>query len=271
MTISPQATEKPLPPLQSILFLSPFVAFVFFPLSALSQATWMVVPILGLMGLMLGIAIFGLVKNLPRWALPSWGVGLGIFKLFSSGLMVYGVPGLGRLKTMLWTDFIPSRVLYALIMAFLEVLPLVLLLGGLALLITRLPALKDWHCRLKQDWTLLPFLLYAANLWAPTFEDAYRGLEPYELVFALILLAGAWFYLRAARPRARMAVMLGAALLAGAVLAFGIYQIYPDQIWVQQTFDTFPRWWETMILLLNTLMLGGALSLLAVFSTAVTK
>lgn len=264
MEISPQTIEKPLTFRQSALFMSPFVAFVFFSLSEMSQISWLVVPILGLMGLMLGIAIWGLVKKLPLWALPCWGVVLGVLKLFTTGL-VYAMPGLGRLKALLWTDSSASRVLYALIMAFLEVLPSVLLLGGLALLVAWMPALAGWRRRLKQDWTLLPLLLYVANLWAPAYADAYRGMAPYEVAFTLILAAGIWPYLRAARPRVRMIMLLAATLLAGGVLAFSIYQLYPLQTWAQSTFTTFPRWWETLMPLLNTLALLVALCVLALF------
>lgn len=264
MEISPQAIEKPLNLRQSALFLSPFVAFVFFSLSEMSQVSWLVVPIFGLMGLVLGIAIFGLAKNLPLWALPCWGVVLGVFKLFTTGL-VYAMPGLGRIKALLWTDSSASRVLYALMMALLEVLPSVLLLGGLALLVAWLPALTGWRRRLKQDWTLLPLILYVANLWAPIYEDPYRGLAPYEVAFTLVLAAGLWPYLRAARPRVRMAMLLAATLLAGGVLALGIYQLYPLQEWAQHTLTTFPRWWETMIPLLNTLALLVALWVAALF------
>ncbi len=261
------AAEKPLNFRQKILFLSPFFVFVAFPLAEMSQISWLAVPAVGLLGLILIIALWGLAKKLPRWALPSLGLGLGVIKLFSMSL-IFAVPGLMQLKTFLWTDFIPGRVLYALILSFLEMLPPMLLLVGLtgaAVLAARHTAMTGWRTRLEKDWTLLPFMLYVANLLAPTYEDPYRGLEPYELAFALVLVAGAWPYLRASRPQVRMAALMVATLLAGGVLAFGVYQLYPAQIWVQNALSNFPRWWETLIPLLNTLVLLLALGGLALF------
>lgn len=261
--------EKPLTICQAILFLSPFVAYILFSQSKMSQVSWLPIPLLGLIGLILVIAIFGLARNLPRWTLPSLGLVLGSVKLFTLQ-SIYDTPAVSQLHALLWTDFIPSRVLYSLILAFLQVLPVVLILVGLAvlaLLAARLLALSGWRRRLGQDWTLLPFILYTANLLAPMYEDVYRGLEPYELAFALVLLAGAWPFLRAAQPRTRMAAMLVATLLAGGVLAFGIYQIHPIQEWVLQGHSSFPRWWEAMIPLLDTLAMLTMLSVLAVFGS----
>lgn len=49
------------------------------------------------------------------------------------------------------------------------------------------------------------------------------------MVYALVLVAGAWPYLRAARPHLRLLAMLAATLAAGSVLALGIYQLYPPK------------------------------------------
>jgi len=64
---------------------------------------------------------------------------------------------------------------------------------GLApgLLSKDLPALSALRRRLGWDWTLLTFVLYTVNLLAPFYADEYRGLEPYQLFFLLILAGGA--------------------------------------------------------------------------------
>ena len=184
--------------------------------------------------------------------------------------LTYGTPGLGQLKSWLWTDFIPGRVLYALILSFLElVLPVLILvaLAVLALLAAQSRRLDGWRRQLGQDWTLLPFILYVSNLLAPVYEDPYRGREPYALVYALILVAGAWPTLRAARPWVRMASMWIATLLAGGWFAFAIYQLYPVQEWVLEAQTGFPRWWEALLPLLNTMALLVALGVLAFFGS----
>jgi hypothetical protein len=257
--------EETLAGRQLLLFLLPFIAVLIIPLGGLIQASFILIPILGLLAVVLVLAIIGLAKSLPRWALPSLGLVISLVKLLAFTSLVYAAPGLGRLKNYLWTD-IPGRVLYASILALLEwVLP-VLLLVVLALLSKDLPALSAFRRRLGWDWTLLPFLLYTANLLAPFYADEYRGLEPYQLLFLLILAGGAWLYLRASRPLARLATLLVATLLTGLVLALGIYLVYPAQSWVHEAIVVFPRWWEALMPLLGTLALLVALCLTAAFA-----
>jgi hypothetical protein len=110
---------------------------------------------------------------------------------------------------------------------------------------------------------LLPFLLYSTRLLAPFYADAYRGLEPYQILFTLIMAGGAWFYLRASRPASRMALLLVATVVSGLVLALGIYLIYPLQSWVIEARTGFPRWWEGLYPVLSMLAMLAVLYLTA--------
>jgi hypothetical protein len=187
-----------------------------------------------------------------------------------SGLLLLGAggPGLGDLKAILWTGFIPGRVLYGLIADFYRMVPAMLLLAGLALLSTRLPALSGFRQQLGRDWTLLPLMLYVGFLITPYFYDPYRGREPYALLFDLILLGGVWLYLRGSRPATRLAALLVATLLSGLALSLMVYLLYPHQDWViSGTGAGFPRWWETLGPLLEALAFLAALGLLAAFGS----
>ena len=76
------AAERPLNVRQAALFLIPFGIYLLFNLIGMSQLNLSPVPFFGLLALVGLIAIFGLFKNLPRWALPSFGLALAILRLF---------------------------------------------------------------------------------------------------------------------------------------------------------------------------------------------
>lgn len=253
--------------LQVLWFLTPFLFVLLIPLHGLVQGRLTIfdVLILSLLVLVLGLSIAGLFKTLPFWALPSLGLVLSIVDLALLRSLVYAAPGLLQLKASLWTNSMPERVLYAAILSTLSIVPVFLLLAGLGLLTRIRMALVAFRERLSRDWALLPFLLYTTRLITPFENDPYRGLEPYQLLFILILLGGTLIYLRASRPLARMAALLAATLLTGAVLALGVYQVYPHQSWVLEGLSSFPHWWETLMPLLNTLVMMVALCLMAVF------
>lgn len=250
---------------QYLFFLVPFLAVLAFPFRNWLGSNFWAIPIIGLLVSTLILLIAGLIKNLPRWALPSLGLALSILHLLLFQSLVFATPGLTQLKNFLWTDFIPGRMLYALILAILDMVPTLLLLVVLAYLANQLPILTTFRQRLGRDWTLLPFLLYASNLLDPFYADPYRGLEPFELLFILILAGGAWFYLRTSLLSNRLKTLLVATLLSGLVLALGIYLLYPAQTWANDVITDFPRWWEGMIPLLDTLVMLVGIYLIAVF------
>jgi hypothetical protein len=208
--------------------------------------------------------IAGFIKGLPRWALSSLGLVISIVNLFTfNNLLNWATPIFNWLRHFLWTDSIPARMWYVMIAEVFSLMPTFIALVALALLSCVLPALSSFRQRLRQDWTLLPFLLYSTRLLAPFYADAYRGLEPFELLFTLILAGGAWYYLRASRLVNRMALLLVATLLSGLVLALGIYLIYPLQSWVIEAITSFPRWWEGLYPLLSMLAMLVILYLMA--------
>jgi len=267
---SPSPMDDNLSGRQYLLFLIPFMAVLTLPLRSWIGSKFWVIPILVLLISTLILVVAGLTKSLPRWALPSWGLALSIINLLLLQI-VYAIPGLSQLKAFLWTDFIPGRVLYALILDVLGMLPTVLLLIILAWLSNHLPILSTFRQRLGRDWTLLPFLLYATNLLDPFYADPYRGLEPYELLFTLILAGGAWSYLRTSQLSHRLMTLLVATVLSGLVLALGIYLLYPLQAWANDGFTHFPRWWEGMGPLLDTLVMLGWIYLVAAFGKSLRQ
>lgn len=259
---------------QTLWFLLPFLAALLVSFSEVVPgrliAILVVILLYGMLVLLLGVAIAGTVKRLPLWALPSLGLVISLLSLILFGGLLSPdyTPGLSELKEVLWTDFMPGRVLYALIANFYGMVPGMLLLVGLALLSTRLPALSAFRQRLGQDWSLLPLMLYTSLLIIPFFYDPYSGRWPYVLLFDLILLGGVWLYLRGTRAATRLAALLVATLLSGLVLSLAVYLLYPQQDWViSGTGAGFPRWWETLGPLLQSLVFLAALGLMAAFGS----
>jgi hypothetical protein len=249
---------------QTLWFALPFLFLLILPIERQSGGgLWLVAPLL-LLGLTIALTVAGLVRGLPTWALPGLGLATGFVDLLLLRGLVWGLPGWMGIKASLWTAYMPERVLYALIHNAVGMVPVVLLLLLLALLLPAFPGYPSLRQRLARDWTLLPFLLYTTFLLTPFVYDAYQGLEPTTVVFLLVMAAGAWLYLRAAGPGVRLAILLAATLLAGAVLALGVYLIFPAQSFG----GGFPRWWETLMPLVDALVKVGALVLLALLSRA---
>lgn len=272
MDSSPQLTGKPLTGWHLLWFVVPFLVVVLNPLNGLVESIHVYVPVVPLLVLIIVLAVAGFGKGMPYWALPSVGLAIGFANLLIFGQFVGAIPILTWLKAALWTVFMPSRVLYALIADALFLLPPLLVLLLLVLLTRILPALRPFGNLLRQEWTLLPFLFYTTNLITPLVAaDGYSGLEVSQLLFVLILAVGTWLYLRVSQPTVRMGILLGATLLAGLTLALGIYLVYPNQSWVNGVSGNFPRWWETLVPLLETTVRLGVLCLLARLGVALGR
>jgi hypothetical protein len=257
-------TDENLSLRQLLLFLVPFLVVIIASLGEWFGSNFWVIPIPGLLAVAIIAVIAGLFKGLPRWALSSLGLVISIANLFTfNSVMVWAIPLWSWLKHFLWTNFIPGRMLYVLIAEVFSLMPIFAVLVTLTLLSFVLPFLSAFRGRLGRDWTLLPFLLYSTRLLAPFYADAYRGLEPYQILFTLIMAGGAWFYLRASRPASRMALLLVATVVSGLVLALGIYLIYPLQSWVIEARTGFPRWWEGLYPVLSMLAMLAVLYLTA--------
>ena len=232
------------------------MAVLVIPVRNIIPGNFWLAPILGALGVSVALTIAGLAKRLPQWALPSLGLVISLANLLAFKSIMYGTPGLLQLKNFLWTDFIPGRVLYALIVALLGLVPSLLLLAWLGRFIFRQS--------LGSGWTLIPFLLYVSNLMTPFFADPYQGLEPYQLLFTLVLAGGALVFIRASGPLLRLAALYLATLICGLILSLGIYQIYPLQSWVGEAGGGFPRWWDGLQPILATLALLAGLYLTTV-------
>jgi hypothetical protein len=137
------------------------------------------------------LLVLGLKKSAPRWFMPYLGVPLSIISLIIFNFMVnpewHGFPFLNDASWFVRQIFYLGMLWIWLIVSIL-----------LIFLLTRLiPYLHSFHQKLRDDWTLLCFILYGAMPFVIFLSfDEFRHKEPYLLLSFLALALGGWLYLR---------------------------------------------------------------------------
>jgi hypothetical protein len=188
----------------------------------------------------------GLIKGLPRWPLPYTGViGLQLSWVFARRGTMMGInTRAGVVGSLLrWTDRLffgvlrPSASDPWIVRAVYGAGELWVVLLGMAafavLIATACRPLRPFYLRLRDDWTLLSFGLYGATVkavhWA--FEDyPHPHKQLYIFVASLILVAGAWVYLRSAHLWQRSLALFAAITLSMAVAATGRAILYTNPL-----------------------------------------
>jgi len=204
-------------------------------------------------GSLLGMFAFGLAAGAPRWFLPYLGFNLSIINLFTHTLVFppswSGFPFLQDASR-----FIKGFVRQGTVWIGVAVLVILLVL-----VTAIIPKFRPFYRRLKDDWTLLAFVIYGAVPLAIllTFDD-YQGEEPYVLVANLILAVGGWFYVRNQNPWKRYLVLFIGLTLSMAVAAVGkaiIYKYFWEGVrhftWQSETMSTVTLWvWLALFMLI---------------------
>ena len=255
---------------EALAALAPFLIFGALPtalgyLRLTGVPQWLeVVLALSLLGSLLALLVIGIIKGFPRWFLPYLGFPLAL-------LSVYGAVNVMRAIMRIWHGalLIPWDSWDSLIAretAYQGLLWIGLLAAALFVaLVTRIVApWRPFHWRLRRDWTLLPFALYGATLFALllTFDD-YAGEELYKIAAMLLLAAGGWFYLRTVRPWRRSLALFIGLTLAMAVAAAGKAILcsspnwpYPGHFtWQSEAMSTVIMWgWLTLAIFASGLL-----------------
>jgi len=202
--------------------------------------------------LILGMLVIGLRLGAPRWFLPFLGFELSIINLFTHTLVFppdwTGFPFLQQASRFI-RGFVRQGTVW------IGVIVLVILLVLIAALI---PKFRPIYQRLKDDWTLLAFIIYGAVPLAIllTFDD-YQGSKLYVLIANLILAIGGWFYVRAQNPWRRYLILFTGLTLSMAVAAMGkaiIYKYFWVGVrhftWQSETMSTVTLWvWLALFML----------------------
>lgn len=184
-----------------------------------------------------GLLVIGFKHRAPRWFMPYLGLPLPIVSLLAFNTLVNpewrGFPFLYESPWFV-KQFVHQGLLWSGL--FVSVL--------LALLLIRfLPRLRTFRQRLKDDWTLLSFLLYgAAPLVVVISFESFKNEEPFLLLSFLTLALGAWFYLRNTTSWNKFWSLLVGLTLAMSVAVIGQTLLYESSF----PFTSFPRWTTTL-------------------------
>jgi hypothetical protein len=192
------------------------------------------------------IFALGLIKGLPRWFLPYTGViGVPLSWVLTTRGTIMGINTRGGVVGSLlsWTDgqffalLRPSASDPWIVRAVYGAGELWFVLLGIAAFTVLIAAacrpLRPFYLRLRDDWTLLSFGLYGAAAMAVNmaFEDyPHPHRQLYIFVASLILVAGAWVYLRSAHLWQRALSLFAGITLSMAVAATGKAILYANPL-----------------------------------------
>jgi hypothetical protein len=204
---------------------------------------------------LLGLSLFvvGFAKAVPRWFLPYLGLPLPL-------LSVYGffVP-FSDLIEFPRNLYNKSWYLGQLFSQGYLWIGLIFLVPIFLLFVALIPRFRPFYQRIREDWTLLAFILYGTAPFALvlTFDD-YQNEEPYKFLAFLILAAGAWFYLRSNISSRRfwslfiaLALSMFTAAVGKAILYAGPWPRPKYFTWQTEMASTLIMWaWLALIMLM---------------------
>ncbi|HKI53341.1 MAG TPA: hypothetical protein VJ987_04395, partial [Anaerolineales bacterium] len=226
----------------------------------ISNMPFRIEEVIGLLflGLIFVMFVTGLRMGAPRWFLPYLGFMLSIINLFTHTLVFppswSGFPFLEQASR-----FIRGFVRQGTVWIGVVVLSILLVL--IAALI---PKFRPLYRRLRDDWTLLAFVLYGTVPLAIllTFDD-YQGEDLYVLVANLALVIGGWFYVRNRDPWKRYLILFTGLTMSMAVAAVGkaiIYIYFWEGVrhftWQSETMSTVTLWVWLALFMLTPLALN---------------
>ena len=200
--------------------------------------------------LVLGLFLLGPAKGLPRWFLPYLGLPLPIVSLtlFNSIMekwgvyLMYNAPGF-------FSTFSQVGLLW---------MGLILLLLLLVVISRSVPRFRPFHQRLRDDWTLLSFIIYGAMPFVLfiTYNE-YKNEEPFMFMSLMVLAVCGWLYLKSYEPLKRFLYLYGGVALSMLVAAIGKSVLeessFPggSSTWQTEFMDTLIIWlWLALIMLI---------------------
>ena len=211
---------------------------------------------LSLIGILLAIFVVGFTRGLPRWCLSFIGFVFSVANLF-----IY--PAIVNPK---WPGFsfppFVSRFVRDFINGGMFFVGIIILIFLSVLLAALIPALRPFYRRLRNDWTLLAFILYGITpfIIVVTF-DGYRHGGPYVLASFIIMALGGWLYLNNDVPWKKfiflfMGLTLAMAITATATAILVEELLYaPFATWQSVMVETIMAWmWLAIFMLLSPLI-----------------
>lgn len=197
----------------------------------------------------LGVFLLGSAKGLPRWFLPYLGLPLPI-----AALLIFNA-----VLDPKWPGFNVPWLMGSIIMEGFLWGWMILITAAFLLIAAWVPRFRPFYRRLRDDWTLLPFMLYGTVpfVLVITFEG-YVNDEPFFFLSLLLLALGGWFYLRNDEPLKRfvslhvgLALSMLTAAVGKAVLFKESWPQVFDLTWKNEMIYTLVTWvWLAVIMLI---------------------
>ena len=219
--------------------------YITFPLW--SQVTF----VIAFWSLVLGLFLLGPAKGLPRWFLPYLGLPLPIVSLllFNSLMDKWGVVWMYK-APWFFSTFTQEGLLW---------MGMILLLFLLFVISRLVPLFHPFHQRLKDDWTLLSFVIYGAMPFVLFISyNEYKNEEPFMFLSLASLAAGGWLYLRSPESLKRFLYLQGGMALSMLIAAVGKALLHDSSFptghglaWKTEFLGTLITWlWLALIMLI---------------------
>lgn len=192
-------------------------------------------------GLLLGALLAGAARGFPRWSLPYLGMALSALSFFflfgwEADLLAPHAAYRFGLVARDSSSRLLLRSAWAGLM-WLELFAVTAAALGLLALVRRFRPLLQ---RIRQDWTLVSYMLYSGMVVLLTLSFAQHQSE--RLLGAgsvLCLAAGSFLYLYSPRPWQRTVALLGGLTLAIVAAAAGQWPVEPVRVW--PVWENWPR------------------------------
>jgi hypothetical protein len=207
----------------------------------------------------------GWLGGFPLWSVPYVGIVLviaGYLHLFwwvaalvSPSLISNFTPGPWDRSTYLVLQVVSNGMLWLMLFC------LTLLVVALLAVFNRFQLLL---VRVRNDWTLLSYVLYGESVFALLLLESYRDEVNFAMTSLICLAAGIWFYLRSSSNWQRLLALLTCLTLAVGVTAVGKGEFSLGQVWASWV-DLRPsqagRLFLSWLWMVAALVLPGLLSL----------
>lgn len=178
-------------------------------------------------------------KQVPRWFMPYLGLPLPLLSFFisivwldtwnRSSLLDFAMP------MFLWT-FISYGYIWGM---FVPLLVLLILFSA------AVPRYRPFYHRLRNDWTLLCFILYGATPFMAFLSfEGYHRTGPFRESIFLILAVGGWLYLRNDVPWKKFLTLIGAQTLSMFIAAVGQVVLFKYSAYYFPYIDIRVAWWD---------------------------
>lgn len=207
-----------------------------------AESRWLLTALsLMLLSLLVWVWMLGLIHSFPVWTLPAMGIILFLIVAFfhiATQILLYPVVDIFLEWVRGWPDHpdIARNLVSLLISQF------TFLVIAVVLVVCLLRIVPGFHRQVRQEWTLLSFMLYGIAILPVVANDEYAGIGMYQTASLLVLIIGVIIYLMASKRWQRVLALVIAAVLSPMLISSGLYQTFPMQLWADPTNLSLRNW-----------------------------